>query len=468
VKTDSSTVVSDHSFTGLIGVARCDVTPPVGVYNRIWGAARHDRAEGVHRPITATALAIRRGPQEPPLLLISLDWAVLTRHSAQVLMPSLVALVGGDAGRVIVSCSHTHSVALGFLGPDRYSMPGGDLILPSMEATRDKLSGIARQAITSSVQTRATITWATGRCAVATNRDFPDPDPSKDRFVCGFSPPNEADDTVVVARITRDSDDVVIATLVNYACHPTTLGWDCRLLSPDYIGAMREVVESRTGGAPCLFFQGASGELAPARQYIGDIAIADRYGRQLGYAALSAIESMLPPRHRLAYEGAIESGAPLARWGLSAYSPSAELCSEYFDVSLPLVPMPPLVQLEADLAGCADRVLAERIRRKMNIVKTLGTASESPQPAWVWRLGDGVICAQPNEPYSVIQQRLRAEFPRQAILFLSVSGVSFGYLYPKELAGLDIYQVWQTPFAPGSLELLHSEFERVIRSVTGA
>ena len=43
----------------LLGVARCDVTPPVGIYHRMWGAATHDRATGVHRPLTATALVFR-------------------------------------------------------------------------------------------------------------------------------------------------------------------------------------------------------------------------------------------------------------------------------------------------------------------------------------------------------------------------------------------------------------------------
>ena len=36
--------------------ARCDITPPVGIYHRMWGAALHDRATGVHRPLEATLL----------------------------------------------------------------------------------------------------------------------------------------------------------------------------------------------------------------------------------------------------------------------------------------------------------------------------------------------------------------------------------------------------------------------------
>ena len=31
-----------------------DITPPVGMYHRMWGAATHDRSEGIHRPLRAT------------------------------------------------------------------------------------------------------------------------------------------------------------------------------------------------------------------------------------------------------------------------------------------------------------------------------------------------------------------------------------------------------------------------------
>jgi len=45
------------------GQARCDITPPVGIYHRMWGAALHDQAEGVHRPLTATALVFQAAGQ---------------------------------------------------------------------------------------------------------------------------------------------------------------------------------------------------------------------------------------------------------------------------------------------------------------------------------------------------------------------------------------------------------------------
>src|SRR4029078_824309 len=90
-----------------------------------------------------------------------------------------------------------------------------------------------------------------------------------------------ADDTLLVARATDDGGRV-LATLVNYACHPTTLAWDNKLLSPDFVGAMREILE-HAFAAPALFLQGAEGEISPREQYTGDTAVGDRQGRILGH-----------------------------------------------------------------------------------------------------------------------------------------------------------------------------------------
>jgi hypothetical protein len=31
------------------GLSRCDITPPVGIYHRMWGAATHDRSTGLRQ-----------------------------------------------------------------------------------------------------------------------------------------------------------------------------------------------------------------------------------------------------------------------------------------------------------------------------------------------------------------------------------------------------------------------------------
>src|SRR5438876_5532716 len=149
-----------------------------------------------------------------------------------------------------------------------------------------------------------------GRSDLAANRDFKVP--QSNRFVCGFNPSHPADDTLLAGRVRRDGH--TDATIVNYACHPTTLGWENKLISPDYVGALRETVEQHTAGAPCIFLQGASGELAPAEQYFTDTQVADGHGRRVGFAALSALEAMDSPGTNLSFSGVVESGAPLGVW----------------------------------------------------------------------------------------------------------------------------------------------------------
>src|ERR1019366_830995 len=54
------------SFSGLIGVAQEDITPPIGIYSRNWGASKYDVAEGLHRPIMLTCLTFQSSKQEKP------------------------------------------------------------------------------------------------------------------------------------------------------------------------------------------------------------------------------------------------------------------------------------------------------------------------------------------------------------------------------------------------------------------
>ena len=156
----------------------------------------------------------------------------------------------------------------------------------------------------------ATITYGEGQSDLAANRDFWDDE--NEIWVCGLNPDGPSDDTVVVARVTNHEDRLV-ATFVNYACHPTTLAWDNQQISPDFPGAMREVIEAETG-APCVFIQGASGDLGPREGFVGDLGVADRNGRQLGYAALSAITALPSANTCYRYQGPVVSGATIGEW----------------------------------------------------------------------------------------------------------------------------------------------------------
>jgi hypothetical protein len=441
--------IRQPAFAGKIGIAGRDVTPPVGIYARQWGAAVHDVAEGVHRPLVLTALSMEADGGEP-LVLIALDGFMFRSNEDEYrVRGAVLQALRIPPSRLMLNVSHTHaSCSLSMVDADK---PGGTLIGPYLEQVRDAAVGAALEARTTAEP--AVLAWDQGRCGLARNRDFRDP--HADRYVCGYNPAGPEDDTVLVGRVTREADGNVMGVIVNYACHPTTLAWDNRLISPDFVGAMREVVEREIGGAPVMFLQGASGELAPRRQYTGDVQVADANGRELGHAAASVLAAMLPDRTRLDFLGVRESGAALAEWELRAADVGCTLSVDHGQVELPLKPQPTEAEIVRKLESCTNRTQQERLHRKRWHVRHLGSSRACLMPYWTWRLGDAVIVSHPNEAYSQMQVELRRRFPSVPVIVMNLTnGTTLSYLYPAEKAGQELYQVSVSPFQPEALSRL--------------
>jgi hypothetical protein len=431
------------------GVGVQDVTPPVGIYARNWGAATHESAEGIHRPLLASAAVL--APLDgaaPELVLVALDlgwFPYLPDEDA--LRADVLRCVGKTEGTLLINLSHTHAGAS--VNSRLTGIPGTELIQPYLAQLAEEITRAIEEARRSLAP--AWLTFGQGRCELAHNRDFWDAEAQQ--FVCGYNPGAPADDTLLVVRVSGE-DGQTRAILFNYACHPTTLAWQNRLLSPDFVGAAREVLE-RAYDAPALFLQGASGDLAPRDNYVGDPQLADRNGRQLGYAA-AVVESLPPAGTRFVYQGLIASGADLGTWGYEpidgdALAACAQLHAETVEVGLTLRE-PPDPTLPAKLAAATEHHEREKLLRKVLLQEALGTEPEHTMPIWIWRLGQAALVAIPNEPYAVFQQRLRQRFAGTPLLVLGVTNGSAGYLTPRELYGRGIYQERQSPFAAGCLE----------------
>ncbi len=432
------------------GVARRDISPPEGIYFRSWGASLRDTPRGLHRPFNVTALALRQEVGDPPLLLVAMDGGWWQSGAEERRLRDAVAqALALDEARLMINLSHTHAGPS--LSRDDEHKPGGHLVAGYLDLVRDRIVEAGREAIAACAPVE--MVWATGRSDLASQRSLPDPNGG--RFVTGFHPEGPADDTLLVGRV-MSQDGQLLATLVNYACHPTTLAWDNELLSPDYIGAMRETVEAATDGRPCLFLFGAAGELAPAWQYEGDVAVADRHGRRLGLAALSTLEGMLDHGHDLVYDGVVESGAPLGVWRARSGAPaSAGVDLRHLRLPLPVkADYPALAAIESELAVATEPFQRERLSRKARLRRTLGDADHYPFDLWIWRTGDVVWVGYPAEAFSWLQTELRSAFPDQRVVVMNTVNGAIGYLPPAGLYDEDMYEVWQTPLDRGSLEAL--------------
>ena len=432
------------------GVARRDVTPPVGIYSRSWGAATHDVAEGVHRPLTATAAVFAPlGGGGPTLALVALDVGWFPYGPDELALRAAIMKRSRLAeAELLVQLSHTHAGAN--TNSRLEDRPGGELIAPYLE----RLTAAVCDAVVEAQATasEAFVTYGQGRCGLAANRDFWDGEAG--RYACGYNPEGPADDTLMVARATNAAGRT-LATLFNYACHPTTLAWENRLLSPDYVGAARDVLE-QAFGAPALFLQGASGELAPRDGYVGDPEVADRNGRQLGHAAAAAVEALPPPGTRFVYTGIVASGANLGTWGYRPCRPDQLAAAARLEARLAGVDLARKTDIGVveSLSSSSPSSAPERekaMRREL-LRLALGDESVHRMPIWAWRLGEALLLAVPNEPYSVFQQELRRRFAGSPLLVLMTTNGGVGYLPPRETYGSGTYQEQQSPYAAGCLE----------------
>jgi len=463
------------------GTARADITQPVGIYHRMWGAASHDKAAGVHRPLFADALALFPiSGDGPGLLRLLIDLVGLGKNELDALTQSAADASGIPAQNVVVTFSHTHSA--GMMTPDRIPLPGGDLIPGYLTELNAAVARISRKAVDGTQE--ATISYAKGHCGMAANRDCWDDE--REIFVCGYNHSTPADDTLLVGRVTG-TDGVLLATLVNYACHPTTLAWDNQLISPDYVGSLRETVEEATG-AVCLFLLGACGELGPTNGFVGDTAVADRNGREVAYAALSALSSLGPPAADFAYTGPVVSGATLGAWDFAPHDDtridqSSRMNGGLFAVHLPAKPMPNPDTLSADLEEWETRwqdavnegqdetarnarAHAERARRWLARLRHIPTGGTAPVHCTVWRLGDALWITCGGEPYSLLQTELRRRFPDETIFVSPLSGdMHVAYLLPRDRYGLGLYQEEPSILAPGCLEALIDAIAEKIQTV---
>ncbi|MSR54988.1 MAG: hypothetical protein EXS09_17125 [Gemmataceae bacterium] len=477
--------IDTPQMRGRIGFARADITPPVGIYHRLWGAATHERSTGVHRPLLATAMFL--GPVVGDAqLILELDQCLLDANDIATIRGRIQKAVPTSLADVQVTVSHTH--ASGWMSRSREPFPGGELIPEYLKRLTNACVDLAVKAAENARP--ASLVFGNGRCSLAAQRDFFDAETNQ--FVCGFTPDGPTDDTVLVGKAIAD-DGTVLGTIVNYACHPTTLAWENTLISPDFIGAMREVVETHSsrhtpcaeGFAPCLFLQGASGDLGPREGFVGNVEVADRNGRQLGFAALSALESLSPPRTRFAYAGPVVSGATLGTWKHESTYVDASWSWRTVTVDLPYrADLPTIEGTKSELAkwqenekaaqmrnaldlarDCHARV--ERMTRQLARLSALPAGPSFPVSVTLGRAGTTLWVFVPGELYHVFQTTLRSRFTERTIVVVTLTNDwQPGYLPTESSYGKGIYQETIAVLAAGSLERLIDSLVNEVTSMS--
>ena len=218
------------------GAAKVEITPPTGY--AMWGyGARHDAPSvGVLDPLYARALVLMAGKQRIALVGLDLGRAP-TRQSTAAIRERVKAEAGIE--HLFLVGSHTHH------GPviELDNWPKGQV--PYVRELEDKLAKVIIAAAKAAQPARLGV--ASKEVPLNRNRPSKRPDKLVDR-------------ELLVLRV-EDKSGKPIAHAVNFAAHPTMHPAKVLKFSADYPGAMAKVMEEETG-VPCLFLQGAAGDLS--------------------------------------------------------------------------------------------------------------------------------------------------------------------------------------------------------------
>jgi hypothetical protein len=444
------------------GVGRVDITPPIGI--RMMGyTVQECVAEGVERPLTATALVLDDGRTK--VVLLACDLLFLQSPHVDRVRERVGRQIGVPATNVLINASHTH------LGP---MLPGWQPDSPDQERLQRQYMAQLEQSLVAVVsmadRSRQPCRFGAGRgsAPIGVNRRERLPDGS---IIIGDNPGGAVDNDVGVIRID-DLNGKPIATVMTAAAHTIVLGPKSARLSPDYVGSAREIIESATG-APSLFFQGAAGNVCPSCGIGGggpdqydDLT---RIGAMLGGEVLKTW-SQVRTHNRRGPRRVVRSVAAISVWD---YEPLPEPAIERFavatrQVTLPMAPLPDRETARANHARYQRQL--DEVRRG-GAVGPIHVATRLVQWAelvlhtidsgerrltrdldcWALRMDDIGIVAVNGEPFAELGLEVKRRSPLPHTFFLGYSNGCLGYLPTPEAfdeGGMEVHESYQNYMLP--------------------
>ena len=414
-----------------VGVARKLISPPQGIYLIGYG----DRTKGnlgVHDDLTATALALDDGLHR--VVIVACDLLAINEHT--------VARIQAHTGsNVVICCSHTHSGPITYAG-QRSSRKNRDyinyLVTQIVKAVKEAIVNLQP----------AHISWAQGEADIAVNRRERKPD---GHIEIGVNPAGPIDRTVTILH-AQSLDGKPIVTLVNFQCHGTVLGPKNMLVSADWIGVMRRIVELESG-APVMYLQGATGDLNPDHTWgKDDFEAMEKIGTRVAEQVIKIIPILTPvPGEAVSFHEE-QVWLPLEAEAHGTTPPPT-----YRAVLARMAHVPRFL---------LDLVLNYRYPWKTHIAALDGYWSV-PVVLTHIRAGDLALFTLGAEVFTEIGMAIKQTSTTNPTLFASVSSGCIGYLPTASEHRLGGYEVDMSPYfyrMPGKLKA--DSAERVLEAVS--
>ncbi len=224
----------------------------------------------VHDDLYVKAIHIENGKENITLLTfdcIGLLFPVLEDIRKEVKRQS--AEISTD--HIVMSSTHTHA------GPDVVGIWGENFM--STGVVESHMIKIKKNAVEAILASRASRAPATMEYAIGSHGED---------WVKNISEPAELDRTLSVIRF-RNAQQKNIATLTNFACHPTIMDDATTAASSDYVWGYYRYLDSLQGGVNA-FFQGSIGGWIQPEDVPSSFDNANFYGTRLAAYASSLLQ----------------------------------------------------------------------------------------------------------------------------------------------------------------------------------
>jgi hypothetical protein len=243
-----------------IGVARVDITPDTPVRLAGYGSRRAE-SEGIEQRLWAKALAIEGGATGPAVLL-SVENCEVPGWIAEELASRLKNKAQVSRERFVLCSTHPHTApCLKGTLPTAFGAP----IPADHQARIDRYTGrlidqLEKVSLDALLHRRpARLARSQGSIPFATNRRV---FKTATQVVFGKNPDGLTDRALPMLRVT-DAAGKLVAVVLNYACHCTTLGADFNRICGDWAGYAQEYIEREHPGAICLITIGCGADADP-------------------------------------------------------------------------------------------------------------------------------------------------------------------------------------------------------------
>ncbi len=406
------------------GIARKIISPPKGIYLIGYGK-RFGGNRGIRDDLTATAVTFDDGKRH--VTLVTLDLLAVNEQTFRKIQKR-------THPNLMLCCAHTHSAPLTYAdkkSPRKNQRYLDFLITETAAAIR------ASQENMQPVQ----LAWAKGESQIAVNRRERKAD---GRIEIGVNPEGGVDRSLAILQIQTE-EGKALANIVNLACHNTVFGPKNQRVSADWAGEMRKNVEAQTG-VPCLYIQGAAGDLNPRRIAAEtDEEALVRIGAEVAddvFSALTELSPLAPAPIRF------EAGEVFLPLKANADTSASSLYKSALakEVGVP--------------KWAVDPLLNYLYPWKTNLHAQNGIWTIPVQRAFM-QLGDFSLAGLGMEVFHEVGLRIKREAPTKYAMFSGVCNGCVGYLPSEAEYALGGYEVEVTPYfyrLPGILAPQAAEF----------